>query len=356
MEYLDILQAIRSVTSGRTATSFPVSPTPTLRYGSPGHSVVLVVDAVLSSAVLQSPRYEAVNFLDRILTVAKPEKTRWIRRFCAVSPLMVDGPEHVRRRAIVDPVIDRCMNGVKALPSAAIGTLVEAGLARPGASAARIAGDVVAMLLAASCSTCLGRPVQLPRDELLAIDFFNPFPTLSALARCDAAIAACCLAIGLEPDDETAAMAVLSLLTMGVRPLHAVTTQLIDAWLAGGAAGDPPEALRERLAMVDAHTVVPVNFVMRRCIEADAIGAEDVSPGDVVYCFLGSATGCPFNRQSAVPFGAGAHICSGAQLSLLMVYQVRRALLGLGVHDSSQIHPSRPSLGNANAFLIYPVN
>ena len=356
MEYLDILQAIRSVTAARTATSFPASPTPTLRCGGPGHSVVVVVDAALSRAVLESPRYEALNFLDRILTAAKPEKTRWIRRFCELSPLMVDGPEHVRRRALVDTMIDRCMSEVKDLPPNAIGAVIQDGLARPGASAALIAGDVVAMLLATSCSTCLGRPVQLPRDELLAIDFFNPFPTLSALARCDDAIATCCLAVGLGPDDETTAMAVLSLLTMGVRPLHAVTTQLIDAWLTNATAGDPSEALRERLAMVDAYAAVPVNFVMRRCIEADTIGAEDVSPGDVVYCFLGSATGCPFTRQSAVPFGAGTHVCSGAQLSIMMVHQVRRAILGLGVHDGLQVSPSRPLRGIANAFLTYPLN
>jgi cytochrome P450 len=355
MEYLEILQAIRSVTADRAATSFPALPTPTLRCDGSGHSVVIVVDAALSRAVLESPRYEAWNFLDRILTVVRPEKTRWIRRFCELSPIMVDGPEHVRRRALADTLIDGCMSAVKDLPPAAIGTLVEDGLARPGASAALIASDVVAMLLGISCSTCLGRTVSLPRDELLAIEFFNPFPTLSALARCDDAIAACCQAIGLESEDEAVATAVLSLLTMGVRPLHAVTTQLIDAWLAGAAAGDPPEAIREQLAMIDAYAVVPVNFVMRRCIEADTVAAEEVSPGDVVYCFLGSATGCPFTRQSAVPFGAGAHVCSGMQLSIVMFHQVRRALLGLGMPDGLQVVPSRPSRGIVNAFLTYPL-
>jgi len=356
MEYLEILQTIRSVTASRTATSFPALPTPTLRCGGSEHSVVVVVDAALSRAVLESPRYEALNFLDRILTAARPEKTRWIRWFCEFSPMMVDGPEHVRRRALVDAMIDRCMSAVKDLPPAAIGAVVEDGLARPDASAAMIAGDVVAMLLGISCSTCLGHSVQLPRDELLAIDFFNPFPTLSSLARCDDAIAACCRDIGLESEDEAIATAVLSLLIMGVRPLHAVTTQLIDAWLAGTAAGEPPEAIRERLATVDAYAVVPVNFVMRRCVEADTIGAEDVSPGDVVYCFLGSATGCPFTRQSAVPFGAGTHVCSGTQLSIVMFHQVRRALQGLGVPDGLQIAPSPPSRGVANAFLTYPLN
>lgn len=356
MDYLEILQAIRSVTAGRAATSFPALPTPALRCGGSGHSVVIVVDAALSRAVLDSPRYETLNFLDRILTAVRPEKTRWIRRFCELSPIMVDGPEHVRRRALVDTMIDGCMGVVKDLPPAAIGAVVEDGLARPGTSAALIAGDVVAMLLAISCSTCLGRTVSLPRDELLAIEFFNPFPTLSALARCDDAIATCCLAVGLEYEDETTATAVLSLLTMGVQPLHAVTTQLIDAWLAGGAVGESPEAIRERLAMVDAYAVVPVNFVMRRCIEAATIGAEDVSPGDVVYCFLGSATGCPFTRHSAVPFVAGTHVCSGMQLSIVMFHQVRRALLRLGVPDGLQIDPSLPSRGSANAFLRYPLN
>ena len=355
MEYLDILHVIRSVTADRTTTSFPSLPTPTFRCGGPGQSVVIVVDAALSRAVLESPRYEAWNFLDRILTAAKPEKTGWIRRFCEVSTIMVDGPEHVRRRALVDTLIDGCMSAVKDVPPAAIGAVVQDGLTRPAASAALIAGDVVAMLLAISCSTCLGRTVQLPRDELLSIEFFNPFPTLSALARCNDAIAACCQAIGLKPEDEAVATAVLSLLTMGVRPLHAVTTQLIDAWLAGAASGDPPEAVRERLAMVDAYAVLPVNFVMRRCIEADTVAAEDVSPGDVVYCFLGSANGCPFTRQSAVPFGAGTHVCSGMQLSIVMFHQVRRALLGLGVPDGLQVAPSRPSRGIANAFLTYPL-
>jgi cytochrome P450 len=91
---------------------------------------------------------------------------------------------------------------------------------------------------------------------------------------------------------------------------------------------------------------------MRTCAAADTIGSEAVRPGDVVYLFLGSATGCPFSRLTSVPFGAGRHFCSGAALTQLMTTAVQNGLSRIQA-DGSQITPSEEVQGKAAAFLRF---
>jgi cytochrome P450 len=91
---------------------------------------------------------------------------------------------------------------------------------------------------------------------------------------------------------------------------------------------------------------------MRECVAADMIGAEAVRPGDVVYLFLGSATGCPFSRLTSVPFGAGRHYCSGAALTQVMTAAVQNGLRRIRA-DGSKINPSEIAQGKAAAFLRF---
>jgi hypothetical protein len=302
--------------------------------------------------VLQSPRYRQFHFLGQILTIAKPERTTWIRRFCEIGLIMVDGPEHQRRRLLMQHSLDRCTAGVKAISSDEMIAAIEAGIASEPCTSAAIASRLVILLFSRAITELVGKPVELPARDLFAVDFFNPFPTLSSLTRCNESIGNCCDAIGLEALDQPTQAAVLSLLLMGVSPLHAILTAMLNAYAVGLQAGLAGGDAAQAAVGWDSHAIVPTNFVMRVCVETDALGPEVVQPGDVVYLFLGSATGCPFSRRTSVPFGAGRHYCSGAALTQVMTAAVRDGL-GRFHANGCRITPSEEVQGKAAAFLVF---
>lgn len=354
MNFLRLLDTIRSITGRRLHDRFPPiePPTVALRPDGVGPATFVVCDAQRARAVLQSSRYRQCNFLAQILTIAKPERTAWIRRFCDIGLIMVDGPEHQRRRQLMHHALERCAAGVRGIADADIDEAIEEAAAVDPAPADAIASRLVLLIFSRSISALTGSAVELPSRDLFAVDFFNPFPTLSSLARCDEAIGNCCGAIGFESLDEGGQAAVLSLLLMGVSPLLALLTALINAFSSALRDGLTPEDALRRADAVDSYAIVPTNFVMRTCIAADTIGDEAVEPGDAVYLFLGSASGCPFSRLTSVPFGAGRHSCSGAALTQVMTNVVRSGLARTRV-DFRRIGPSRELQGRAAAFLAY---
>jgi cytochrome P450 len=354
MNYLQLLAVIRSITGSRSHDRFPaIQPlVSVVRRDDGGAATFVVGDAEQAKLVLQSPCYRQFNFVERILTIAKPERTPWIRRFCEIGLIMTDGPEHQRRRLLMQQSLDRCASGVRAIPQATIAAVIEDAMAVEPCTSAGVACQLVLLLFSKSISALSGQTSELPARDLFAVDFFNPFPTLSSLARCNEAIANCCRAIGIESLDEADEAAVLSLLAMGVSPLHALLTSLINVYAAalcdGAAAG---EAVK-RTAALDSYAVVPTNFVMRRCVAPDTISGERVDPGDIIYLFLGAATGCPFSRHTSVPFGAGQHYCSGAVLTQVMLNAVRTALKDVR-SDCRRLSPSTEVQGKAAAFLTF---
>lgn len=62
---------------------------------------------------------------------------------------------------------------------------------------------------------------------------------------------------------------------------------------------------------IDYDITVPTNFVMRRCLQPTNIEGIAVGQGDLVYVFLGSASGCPFSRLTALAC-AGCRWCIAA--------------------------------------------
>jgi hypothetical protein len=139
---------------------------------------------------------------------------------------------------------------------------------------------------------------------------------------------------------------------MGVSPLQAILTSLINSYVVALRAGSAGSDAVKVATGWDSYAIVPTNFVMRECVAADMIGAEAVRPGDVVYLFLGSATGCPFSRLTSVPFGAGRHYCSGAALTQVMTAAVQNGLRRIRA-DGSKINPSEIAQGKAAAFLRF---
>jgi len=354
MHFLRLLDAIRSVTGSRRRDRFPaIAPSVIVfRPDSGGAATFMVHDVRQAKAVLQSPRYRQCNFLEQVLSIAKPDRTEWIRRFCEIGLIMVDGPEHQRRRGLMQRALERCADGVRAIEARDVDFAIEEGSAPPPGTAAAIAARLVVLLFSRSIAALSGRPVELSCRDLFAIDFFNPFPTLSSLGRCDESIGRCCRAIGVESLDESDEAAVLSLLLMGVSPLHALLTAVLNAYAAARRDGLSADDAVRCTEGVDSHSIVPTNFVMRTCVAADSIGPDRVKPGDVVYLFLGSATGCPFSKGTSLPFGAGRHYCSGAALTQVMTAVVRDGLRRLGA-DCGRITPSAEVRGKAAAFLAF---
>lgn len=356
MDYLRILELVRAVTGNRADDRLPAAESPLVAFRKSPESpaTFLVFDAQVAKNILESPAYRQFPFLDRILSIAKPERTDWIRRFCEVGLIMIDGPEHERRRARMTTALERCVDRLMRLPAERTARIIEEAAQASGASADGIARAVVCLLFSESVAAIVGHTVELPLDHLFQIDFFNPFPTLSSLARCNASIDACCQAVGVERLDADDQSAVLSLLIMGVSPLHALITASLNQCLRAREADSPLHEALALAAKVDSYAIVPTNFVMRECSRPDSIAGEQVASGDIVYLFLGSATGCPFSRQSAVPFGAGAHYCSGAKLTSVMLLAVRAGLAAADSASLDAVAVARPEQGKASAFLMYP--
>jgi cytochrome P450 len=356
MDYLRILEQVRAVTGNRADDRFPAAESPRGAFlkGNDSPATFLVFDAQTAKRILESPAYRQFPFLDRILTIAKPERTHWIRRFCEVGLIMIDGPEHERRRARMAATLDRCIDRLKQLPAEKTALAIEQASRSSGASADRIARALVCLLFSESIAAIIDRDIELPQDDLFQIDFFNPFPTLSSLARCNASIDVCCKAAAMESLDADDQSAVLSMLIMGVSPLHALITASLNQCLQARESGSPLAEALALAAKVDSYAIVPTNFVMRECCRPDSIDGEAVAVGDIVYLFLGSATGCPFSRQSAVPFGAGAHYCSGAKLTSVMMWAVRAGLAAADPAALNDVAIARPEQGKASAFLMFP--
>lgn len=354
MDFLRVLDAVRSITGMRGEDRFPhkasaVVALPTQE----GRRVVMVHDAGMAKAVLESDAYRQYNFVERILSVAKPERTARIRRFCDIGLIMIDGPEHERRRVETARLLDRCVQRLLDLPPDKVARFVEDAIQSQSPAAARDIGRALVVLLFSECLAAVtGQDGLLLDDTIFAIDFFNPFPTLSTLYRCDEALSRSCEKLGVERLGEAEEATALSLLVMGVSPLYAMFTALVNAAVEAMRSGQDMEQAVRRVRGVDAYSVVPTNFVMRACIAETEIGGENISPGDIVYLFLGSATGCPFSRLTAIPFGAGRHYCSGAKLTSTMLSIVRNALPGC-MAALRRVESSAVEQGKAAAFLMY---
>jgi cytochrome P450 len=355
MDFLRVLDAVRSITGSRGEDRFPAQPGPLLviRSEQDARKVVMVHDAVLAKAVLESPAYGQYNFVERILSVAKPDRTAWIRRFCDVGLIMIDGPEHERRRQATNELLERCVSRLVGLPLEQAAAAVQAAIPPgSGGSARDVARGLVVFLFAECIAAVTGKSVPPLDETIFAIDFFNPFPTLSTLYRCNEALAKCCEAIGVHELGEAEQATVLSLLVMGVSPLHAMFTAMMNAAIRAVQAGeDPLEAVRLARG-VDSYSIVATNFVMRECVAENVVGGETILPGDMLYLFLGSASGCPFTRQTAIPFGAGRHYCSGAKLTSVMINIAHKAVAAFG-ERLGRISPSAVIEGKAQAFLMH---
>jgi hypothetical protein len=356
MRYFKILSAIRSITGARSAVAFPLRE-PLLclaRSEAESAAVVFVQDASLSRQVLQSSSYQQYNFLASTLEASDPSKFFWIRRFCDVGLIMIDGEEHRLRRQAMARFLEQCFLNLDQLDGADVARHVcSSRHARP-LSSHHLAQSITEYLFSrcVACLAGLGDELRFSGEDLAMIDFFNPFPTRSTLSVCETALERCAEKCGLKSLSDDVQAAIISLLVMGVRPTIALFTAAINHCSQALSVGQTLDQVLLNLDEINSHSVVPTNFVMRKCVAGDELGDTVIHPGDILYVFLGTASGCPFTGRHSLPFGGGAHYCSGAKLTVCMLQVLKRVLVELGAQlHSLECSPVRH--GYASAFLAF---
>ncbi len=359
MQFLQVLETIRWITGQRGSDHFPRKAGAVEAIGllGTGQGVLFVYNPTLARQILRSPQFGQHNFLASAMALAGAQQTGWIRRFCAESPLMLEGPLHEQRRGELASVFERCSGTLAELGPDGLASTLKSDLGRPGASSLRVAEGLTTALINHCLSAVSQRRVALTTDELMAVDFFNPFPKPSTLRRCNKAIATCMAALDWErlcADERTAAAA---LMVMGAAPLVAAVTASLNALLESLSA--TPGNIDQAVAACSRMTfqrIVPTNFVMRRCLTTTTLAGHSLVEGDRLYVFLGAATGCPFSKISSLPFGAGRHSCSGLALALQMLAMAQRALAAEAQRIATApvlLHRSAVAQGGASAFLAY---
>lgn len=356
MEYLKVLAAIRAITGSRGQDAFPRRE-PVLHFSrseAGEGAVIFVQDVKLSRQILQSPSYRQFNFLGRTLAASDPSQFYWIRRFCDEGLIMVDGDGHRARRQMMTRFMEQCLQCLDQLNLDALLGDVSAAKGDEWASSHQLA-QFIAERLFSRCvgfMAGLGEGLRLSGDDLSLVDFFNPFPTRSAMLVSEAALERCAVKCDLDALPVDVQAAIMSLLVMGVRPVTALFTVAINHCLRAMAAGQPADGAVMSVDVINSHSVVPTNFVMRECVVDGHLGDHMVRQGDVVYVFLGSASGCPFSTRNSLPFGGGTHYCSGAKLTDAMFQILKGVLVGLG-DELMGLECSRVRQGFASAFLTF---
>ena len=359
MQYLRILNALRTITGQRSAHHFPNQYSDLEIFDSPGSEsrVLFIYNTSLGRQVLDSREFGQYDFTQRALALAGEERTNWIRRFCFESPVMLDGTAHQVRRRELSNVLKRCTDALNTVKIADLASDLLVAARHKSATSLRVSQEIVTQLLSICLGAITGRDANLPTEELMAVDFFNPFPKPSSLYRCDHAISACMHALQWQSLNEAERTAVSVMIVMGVSPLVATATASLNALLEvlaipGSTHDEAVTASRK----VDFHATVPTNFVMRRCLTTTVVNGHELREGDLAYVFLGPVSGCPFSALTTLPFGSGRHVCSGRQLSLIMLASVHDAL-ELAVSSLAELplvnRRTPVEAGRASAFLRY---
>lgn len=359
MQYLMILNSIRWVTGQRSPASFPDKGCSIESFGpmGTGSGVLFVYDTAIGKSILESADFRQYNFIERAVALTSEEQTAWIRRFCAESPVMLDGTLHQEQRRELNNIFLSCSEALRNVSADMLAATIVSASSVDSASSLSIGEEIIGQIFSLCLTKITGHEVAIPAEELFAVDFFNPFPKPSTLQRCDRAIRTCMEAVHWQNLSKIEVLAVSTLLIMGVSPLLAAVTKSINTLLEGLCPPDDNinNAIRA-CRTVDFYNTVPTNFVIRRCIEPVQIQYYSLAKDDLVYVFLGSANGCPLNRLHSIPFGAGRHICSGTKLSADMLSLTHDALeLAAPVLKKSALLCRRsPTVeGRASAFLTY---
>lgn len=357
MKYLQVLDTIRSITGARGVNYFPKKNAALETIGNVGQGdgVAFVYDPVLTRDILSAKEYKQEDFLHSSLRIMGNEEIKWIRQFYAESPLFADGKIHSQRRKSLETGLALCSLAIGEMTQNTLEEAIEAELTKTGATSLKLASVLTISLINQCLSTLTGRKVSLSPEMLLDIDFFNPFPKPSTLARCDRAIGTCMLQLNWQQLDSPQRHVASALLIMGASPMIATVTASINALLQTFSNGGTVSCAQIACRKVTFQRTVPTNFVMRRCVEETTLAGVRLAPGDRLYVFLAAANGCPFRPGQSWPFGSGKHVCSGQSLATQMLQLAQASLTqkaaAMAASPLPRISPVKQ--GSASAFLTF---
>ncbi|MBN8246870.1 MAG: hypothetical protein J0L84_05435 [Verrucomicrobia bacterium] len=351
MRILRILHALQSVVGHRTEDTFPERAQPVEFVEGEGDSprAVFVQRTGIARKILEDPIFEQMRFLDDYLALCDPQQTGWIRYFMDHNPEFLNGEAHRNQSRLLRPELARCVRRMDAVPPGEVVALVDEVLASEGPSTFAIARKVTAHLFGCCLQEVSGTGVTVDEEVLFGVDIFLPFPRPAHLHRCHERVEAYLAAVRrIREPGPAELLLLLTLLMMGTAPTVAAVNWAANRWLRHATLGASPGAPEPEVDF----SLAPTSFVMRRCTQDTVVESHPFRRGDVVYLFLGEASGCPLHRLNSLPFGAGRHTCSGQPLSRRMLELAHAGFRGAR-GDWSRVQASGVVPGRSSAFVKF---
>ena len=351
MRILKILHSLQSVVGHRTEDTFPNRPVPVEFLEGEGDRprAAFIHRIGIARQILEHAAFEQMRFLDDYLALCDPLQTGWIRYFMDHNPEFLNGEVHRNQSRLLRPELARCVRRLDAVPVTEVAMRVEQVLASERPSTYGVARTVTAHLFGRCLQEISGTEVAVDDEVLFGVDIFLPFPRPAHLHACNHRVDSYLAAVRrIREPNPAELILLLTLLMMGTAPTVAAVNWAANRWLrhvtSATAPGSPPPEVDFSLA--------PTSFVMRRCTEDTVVDSHSFKRGDVVYLFLGEASGCPLHRLNSLPFGAGRHTCSGQPLSRRML-ELAHAAFREARGDWSRMTASGVVPGRSSAFVKF---
>lgn len=351
MRILKILHALQSVVGHRTEDAFPDRPAPVefLEGGGDQPRAAFVHRIAIVRKVLEHAAFEQMRFLDDYLVACDPQQIGWIRYFMDHNPEFLNGEVHRTQSRLLRSELARCVLRLESEPVAEVARLVDEVLSSEHPSTFGVARRIISHLFGCCLREISGTEVVVDEEVLFEVDIFVPFPRPAHLHACNRRVDSYLTAVRqIREPNQAELIALLTLLMMGTAPTVAAVNGAANRWLRSVTSGTSPGSHPPEVDF----SLAPTSFVMRRCTEGTMVDSHQFKRGDVVYLFLGEASGCPLHRLNSLPFGAGRHTCSGQPLSRRML-ELSLAAFRETRGDWSRAHASGVVPGRSSAFLRF---
>ena len=337
MQHLDALKILGRTVGRRTIDQHVGDREVVLTHcGSSNVSVVL--DLAVSRQILQSKNFSSFDYFAAGIerTASTGKSVDRIKNYYDHGPLFLEGRAHrdVKQRMLVllkkhEHYLDDVSLQIRAI----VGKRKQKF---------RTALDYSTLMV----ELCLGTLIQRIgstslRAAIQAIrmqqNIFYYYPHPVRLRNTDRALSILDKSMAVSADtpvDEATRLTVYSLILMAI---DALTVKICASVMRhNGVPGDPASK-----------AVSPVSYVYRQCIQATEIGETRFNPGDA--CYVALVAGKEESPADSLPFGAGAHVCIGKQISLKIIdFAIELADLEIAEGFSNQ-----PLVTSDGAFLMF---
>ena len=314
MIFLQINKILKLITAQRLQTSYISGLDDLNIIESPeGTRTIFVLNSSLAKALLKSKQIAVYNFLSQTIDLYGQQHLPILKNISSVFPIFLDGKAHSGIRRSFNKMLLECQGDSLKLFKANLRDILKINIKNEIIEV----NSLASLISKAAMESILQSisPERLffdPGFDYEKVDFFNTFPTKSAVHKTEKALRSFCKNMQFDSDIKT--VLALSIATMGYMPLKGMLAAYLNEFMQN------PNEISE----LSFSNVVPTNFVMRKvlkdcCFKFIDRGGDNSSitffSNDVVYIFLGDGTSCPFTSLNTLPFGAGKHICPGKSIS-----------------------------------------